>query len=216
MRIRFVLAALLAGLALFFVVAFPGPPLASAAVAAAPVPRGAERLLQLVNRDRVVRGTPALVRRDDLDTIAASWNDRLAAQGGLRHNEEYFSPGMALRLGAGKLGENVAFDVSPESAHRHLMESPPHRANILDPEFGSVGIAVAQAGDGSLYLTEDFLAGAPAGRRALPRSTRPPRTPARSGRRVRRNVGAGFYPVAGNWTKPGCGLPLTCVKSPPT
>jgi hypothetical protein len=69
-------------------------------------------------------------------------------------------PGMAERAShAGarfsSLAENVAEGPSAESLHQQWMKSPPHRANLLDPQLDSVGIAVAARG-GVLFAVEDF------------------------------------------------------------
>ena len=37
-------------------------------------------------------------------------------------------------------GENIARGVSPEGAHKGLMDSPGHRANMLNPQYTHVGI----------------------------------------------------------------------------
>jgi uncharacterized protein YkwD len=37
------------------------------------------------------------------------------------------------------------------------MNSPPHRANILDPAFTHVGIGCATDGTGTIWVTEDFV-----------------------------------------------------------
>src|SRR5579872_2095989 len=52
-------------------------------------------------------------------------------------------------------GENVAYDDSAEDVNRGLMNSPPHRANILSPDYNAIGIAAVQRGD-LLYVVEDF------------------------------------------------------------
>ena len=52
-------------------------------------------------------------------------------------------------------GENVAIDYSAESGHQHLMLSPPHRANLLNPVYNVVGLAVVRSGE-RLYIVEDF------------------------------------------------------------
>jgi hypothetical protein len=53
------------------------------------------------------------------------------------------------------LAENVAEGPSAESIHHQWMNSPPHRANLLDPQLDSVGIAVAER-NGILFAVEDF------------------------------------------------------------
>ena len=53
------------------------------------------------------------------------------------------------------LAENVALGPSPESIHRQWMNSPPHRANLLNGNLDSVGIAVVER-NGTLFAVEDF------------------------------------------------------------
>src|SRR6266851_3973762 len=69
-------------------------------------------------------------------------------------------PGMADRASqAGarfsSLAENVAEGPSAEGIHQQWMNSPPHRANLLDAQLDSVGIAVAER-NGVLFAVEDF------------------------------------------------------------
>src|SRR5262249_5245865 len=61
--------------------------------------------------------------------------------------------------------ENVARDYSPRQTHNDLMQSPGHRANLLDARATHVGIGVAigkaEHGEPQLYVTEMFLRVAP-------------------------------------------------------
>ncbi len=52
-------------------------------------------------------------------------------------------------------GENVALAGTVEEIHEALMHSPPHRANILDTKYNSVGIAILPRGR-DLYAVENF------------------------------------------------------------
>jgi hypothetical protein len=51
--------------------------------------------------------------------------------------------------------ENVALDYSAAGGHEHLMLSPPHRANLLNPMYNVVGMGVVRCGD-RLYIVQDF------------------------------------------------------------
>jgi len=51
--------------------------------------------------------------------------------------------------------ENIALGGSLAEIHLRLMQSPPHRANILNPSFDSVGIGIVHEGE-LIYVTEDF------------------------------------------------------------
>lgn len=120
---------------------------------------GSRRLAQLVNAER---------RKAGLGELA--WEDRLA-QAALRHvrimaDEEELShqfagePTLRERVSATGLrfndvGENVAYDHGVELAHASFMASRGHRANILNPRYLAIGIAMVRR-DGRLYVVEDF------------------------------------------------------------
>ena len=53
-------------------------------------------------------------------------------------------------------GENLALAPTVQVAHRGLMNSPGHRANILHPQFGRVGIGILDGGIRGLMITQDF------------------------------------------------------------
>jgi uncharacterized protein YkwD len=53
-------------------------------------------------------------------------------------------------------GENLAYAPNVEVAHQGLMNSPGHRANILRPEFGRVGIGVIRSSAQGSMFTQDF------------------------------------------------------------
>jgi uncharacterized protein YkwD len=53
-------------------------------------------------------------------------------------------------------GENLAFAPSTDLAMQGLMNSPGHRANILNPNFTKVGIGVMDAGVYGKMFTQEF------------------------------------------------------------
>lgn len=116
-------------------------------------------LVQLANRDRAARGLSPLRWSDFLAEAAHLHAVRMAQQNTLSHQFPG-EPGLAdraSRAGArfSSLAENVALGPSAEGIHQQWMNSPPHRANLLDPELDSVGIAVEDR-DGTLFAVEDF------------------------------------------------------------
>ena len=144
--------------------ASPPPPAAPAAVAPAPAaaPKGlladaAERILQLVNQERASAGLQALAASPRIATIAAGHSTAMAARGDIWHNDTYFSAANKRTLSARGLGENVAMNGTIDDAHRRLMASPGHRANILRADFDAVGMAVVADGRGMLFVTQDFV-----------------------------------------------------------
>lgn len=54
-------------------------------------------------------------------------------------------------------GENLAHAPSVEAAHKGLMESPGHRANLLNPNFRQIGIAIIRADNGQLMIAQEFM-----------------------------------------------------------
>ncbi len=123
----------------------------------------AQSLLESANRARAEQGRAPLKWSATLAGAARAHAQLMAAQNTLSHQLPG-EPAMADRAkqaGArfSSLAENVAEGPSAESIHKQWMNSPPHRANLLDPELDSVGIAVAQR-NGVLFAVEDFsLAG---------------------------------------------------------
>ena len=53
-------------------------------------------------------------------------------------------------------GENLAVAPSLQVAHEGLMNSPGHRANILRPQFGRVGIGIMTGGFHQIMITQNF------------------------------------------------------------
>jgi uncharacterized protein YkwD len=92
-------------------------------------------VLQLINQARARAHLPQLHADRRLARIA-----RLCSEDVLRACARH------LGVHAGALGENTAFYITegPREAVELWMESPPHRANMLDPEWRATGVAVFQ------------------------------------------------------------------------
>lgn len=117
----------------------------------------AARLVSLANDERARRGLPDLTVRADVTDIAHGHSRAQAERGTIWHNDAYFSDSMKDRLGARTVGENVAMNSSVDDAHRRLMASAGHRANILSGSFSVVGVAVVRSSSGTLYITQNFV-----------------------------------------------------------
>lgn len=132
----------------------------STLVKAAPQPSGREeQLFNLLNQERVRAGLPELQWKQGLADAARAHSDLLARHKKLSHQ---FTGEPELQQRAGKTGahfdavaENVAYAPTVLDLHNGLMHSPPHRANILNPEYNAVGIAIVER-NGELYATQDF------------------------------------------------------------
>ncbi|MEO7556482.1 MAG: CAP domain-containing protein [Acidimicrobiales bacterium] len=130
------------------------------------------KLLDLVNADRAAAGLSSLQWRDDVSAIAVVWSQAMVAAGQITHNDEYFSAATQALLGSSSRGENVANTGSIEAADYGFMNSPHHRANMLDPGFTQAGFGVVQDGTGGLWITEDFVQSS-GGSRATPAPVEP-------------------------------------------
>ena len=53
-------------------------------------------------------------------------------------------------------GENLALAPTLQIAHTGLMNSPGHRANILNPNFGRVGIGILDGGRRGIMVSQEF------------------------------------------------------------
>ena len=117
-------------------------------------------LLQLANQSRQKVGAPPLKLDVGLSQAARVHAQAMLAANQLSH-QFAGEPSLAQRLAAttalqlDQEGENVAFDYDARDGHEHLMLSPPHRANLLNPAYNVVGLAVVRGGD-RLFIVQDF------------------------------------------------------------
>ena len=118
-----------------------------------------KQLWELVNHERTTRGLPALREETGL-TQAARKHDVIMAQNRVLSHQFPGEPPPENRMKEEKLrfdrtSENVATALDAPTAHRALMESPAHRAAILDPGFDAAGIAATWNGK-FIFVTETF------------------------------------------------------------
>jgi hypothetical protein len=118
-----------------------------------------QTLLQSANRERVMQRLAPLKWSDALAEAARQHALRMAQQNTLSHQlpGELDLTDRASHAGARFqiLAENVAEGPSAQTIHQMWMNSPPHRANLLDRQLDSVGIAVTVR-NGTLWAVEDF------------------------------------------------------------
>jgi Cysteine-rich secretory protein family len=116
-------------------------------------------LFQSANRERAAHGLSALKWNAQLAQAARRHASLLAERNTLSHQlpGEPDPAARAAHEGArfSALAENVALGPSAMHLHDQWMKSPPHRANLLDPQMNSVGIAVALRGE-TFFGVEDF------------------------------------------------------------
>ena len=104
-----------------------------------------------INASRTQAGRPAYTVSGDLSAVAHRWAVSMASGGSLRHN-----PNLAGQVSGWRyVGENVGVGSNVGELHQAFLNSPAHRANIMDADFTQVGIGVAYGG-GRLWVTEVF------------------------------------------------------------
>lgn len=138
---------------------------------------GAESgFLASLNAQRAGAGLAPLQLNGSMTAAADGWALSMANGSFLAHANDIVSGTPA---GWTKVGENVGRGQSVASLTSAFMNSPGHRANIMDPAYTHVGIAVyTHPTDGRIYTTHRFAAlpGAVA-QPAAPQPTPVPATP---------------------------------------
>ena len=92
-------------------------------------------VIDAVNWTRAENGLPALTEHVTLNMKADAWAVQLRDDCNIRHST--LSDGAPPEWR--KLGENVGRGGSIEQVHTAYLNSPGHRANIVDPSFTSMG-----------------------------------------------------------------------------
>ena len=146
------LAAIFAGLGIAFLAVSSSPVRAQGS-------DPAKSLFESANQERAAHDLAPLKWNPALAGAAQQHAQRMAAENTLSHQLPG-EPGMvdrASQAGARflSLAENVAKGSTVENVHKKWMNSPLHRANLLNPHFDSLGIAVTERG-GVLFAMEVF------------------------------------------------------------
>ena len=119
-----------------------------------------QQMLDLANSERARVGLAPLKLDSGLVKAARTHAAAMAAQEQISHQ---FSgePSLTERIAANsnlpldREGENVAVAPTADDAHRALMASPPHRENLLNPNFNVAGIGVYRRNN-RIYVAQDF------------------------------------------------------------
>jgi uncharacterized protein YkwD len=134
-------------------------PAASASVAAAPTGSAASvayvnRIVVLVNARRAAAGLRPLTVSPCATHFAAPWATHMAATNTLVHQS--LTP--IMRCPARTAGENIAYgNVTADQMMTMWMNSPGHRANILNPAFTRIGVGAVRTTSGRWWAAQDFV-----------------------------------------------------------
>jgi uncharacterized protein YkwD/uncharacterized membrane protein required for colicin V production len=128
--------------------------------ASKPSPKDEEEMIVMINAERIARKLEPLSMNPAAREVARAYSNDLFARGYFSHiSREGLTPFQRMQQGKVKYniaGENLALAPTLQLAHQGLMNSPGHRANILNPEYRSVGIGIMDGGSYGLMVTQNF------------------------------------------------------------
>ncbi len=120
-----------------------------------------QKMLELVNAERKKAGVMPLKPDMTLTKISREKSKDMIDKGYFSHTSPTFgSPFDVLKANGvayGYAGENLAGASTVERAHKNLMASPGHRANILNPNYDYVGIGIVDGGPYGKMYTQTFV-----------------------------------------------------------
>lgn len=121
----------------------------------------ASTMVSLVNQARSQAGLKPLATDNALINLAGlKANDMITKNYFSHTSPTYGSPFDMMRTyGVSYLyaGENLAMNSNVQSAEQALMNSPEHKANILNPNYTDIGVGIAQKSDGSRVYVQMFI-----------------------------------------------------------
>ncbi|MFC7275337.1 CAP domain-containing protein [Paractinoplanes rhizophilus] len=157
------IAALAAVPALFAAPAFAATSSTAVAKPSAQVITGYENeVVRLTNAQRTAKGCPALRIDERLRTAARAHSTDMVTRGFFSHTGSNGSTFVAREAAAGypsrsANAENIAWGYrTPKDVVTGWMNSPGHRANILNCGSVAVGVGLAYTKSGAPYWTQDF------------------------------------------------------------
>jgi uncharacterized YkwD family protein len=118
-----------------------------------------QQMVDMINQERAAAGVAPLKVDLRLVSVGQAKADDMKANNYFDHTSPtYGSPWAMMQqvgLTVGWAGENIAGNNSVSGAMAALMQSPGHKANILDPRFTHVGIGITYGSAyGNLYVQE--------------------------------------------------------------
>jgi uncharacterized protein YkwD len=118
------------------------------------------RMLDLVNEERRKVGLQPLQADTALRKVALAHSEDMFERGYFAHltpeGKDPFDRMRDAHIRFILAGENLALAQTLPIAHEGLMNSPGHRANILRPGFGRVGIGILDGGFYGIMISQEF------------------------------------------------------------
>ncbi len=117
-------------------------------------------MLEMVNKERTSRGLKPVKADPEMTLVARAHSKDMFAKGYFSHyapdGKDPFQRMREANVKFYNAGENLALAQTVEIAHTNLMNSPGHKANILRPEFGRLGIGILDGGYYGLMISQEF------------------------------------------------------------
>ena len=118
------------------------------------------QMLQMVNEERAKAGLKPVHADPELTRVARNHSQDMFERGYFAHEnpdgQDPFDRMRAANVQFRAAGENLALAQTLEIAHTNLMNSPGHRANILNPAFGRLGIGILDGGYYGFMISQEF------------------------------------------------------------
>lgn len=118
-----------------------------------------QQMVDMINQERIAAGVSPLKVDLRLASVAQAKANDLKANNYFDHTSPVYGSPWAMMQQVGLnvqwAGENISGNDSVAGSMAALMQSPGHRANILDPRFTAVGVGIAYGSAyGNLYVQE--------------------------------------------------------------
>lgn len=127
---------------------------------ARPRPDLESQMLVWVNVERARRGLKPLVADPQLVPVARLHSQDMFRRGYFSHytpeGKDPFDRMKVYGIRYMSAGENLALGQTLKICHDGLMKSPGHRANILNPSYGRLGIGILDGGAYGLMISQEF------------------------------------------------------------
>jgi hypothetical protein len=116
----------------------------------------ASQSLALVNQTRAANGLHALSENAALDKIAQQHAAEMVSKNEIFHYYDIGNRVDAAGVHWNYVGENVGVGPTVSDVHQAFMQSPEHKQNILYGNYNLIGVGVAVASDGSVFVAHEF------------------------------------------------------------
>lgn len=120
-----------------------------------------QKVLNLLNSDRIANGLPALQLDAELSRLARLKSCDMNSQHYFAHESPTYGNAASMLTQFGYaykgVGENIAHHATVEKAEAAFMSSPGHRTNILGRQWTKVGVGVCVDSNGFVYVTQLFV-----------------------------------------------------------